>query len=155
VKEGPDRAAAQAKRMSASRLVTLGVWIPLSAASLWLYARYAGVLGPNSAHFMPHGYCYLWDPRIVWLHVISDGLIAAAYYCIPIILIYFIRKNRSLPLNKIFWMDPNMQISTVVSMIGSCVIKVSTFAPCLAPLDCKRKPVAMRKPYLRRKRVGN
>ena len=90
--------------MSAARLVTLGVWIPLSAASLWLYARYAGVLGPNSAHFMAHGYCYMWNPRIVWLHVISDGLIAAAYYCIPIILIYFIRKNRSLPLNKVFWM---------------------------------------------------
>ena len=84
--------------------MTLGVWIPLSAALLWLCARYAGVLGPNSAHFMPHGYCYMWDARIVWLHVISDGLIAVAYYCIPIILIYFIRKNRSLPLNKIFWM---------------------------------------------------
>ena len=53
---------------------------------------------------MPHGYCYMWDPHIVWLHVISDGLIAAAYYCIPIVLIYFIRKNRSLPLNNIFWM---------------------------------------------------
>ena len=53
---------------------------------------------------MPHGFCYMWDPRIVWLHVISDSLIAVAYYCIPIILIYFIRKNRSLPFNKIFWM---------------------------------------------------
>jgi PAS domain S-box-containing protein len=57
-----------------------------------------------SPDFMPHGYCYMWDPRIVWLHVISDGLIAVAYYCIPIILVYFIRKNRSLPFNKIFWM---------------------------------------------------
>ena len=57
-----------------------------------------------SPDFMPHGYCYMWDPRIVWLHVISDGLIAVAYYCIPIILICFIRKNRSLPLNRIFWM---------------------------------------------------
>jgi PAS domain S-box-containing protein len=57
-----------------------------------------------SPDFMPHGYCYMWDPRIVGLHVISDGLIAVAYYCIPIILIYFIRKNRSLPFNKIFWM---------------------------------------------------
>ena len=104
LKEGPDGAAAQVKRMSASRLVTLGVLIPLSAASLWLSAGYAEVLGPNFARFMPHGYCYMWDPRIVWLHVISDGLIAAAYYCIPIILIYFIGKNRSQPLNKIFWM---------------------------------------------------
>jgi hypothetical protein len=31
-----------------------------------------------SPDFMPHGYCYMWDPRIVWLHVISDSLIAVA-----------------------------------------------------------------------------
>lgn len=57
-----------------------------------------------SLDFMPHGFCYLWDPRILWLHVISDGLITLSYYCIPIILIYFIRKNRELPFNGIFWM---------------------------------------------------
>jgi PAS domain S-box-containing protein len=57
-----------------------------------------------SSDFMPHGFCYLWDPRILWLHVISDGLIVLSYYCIPIILIYFIRKNRELPFNGIFWM---------------------------------------------------
>ena len=57
-----------------------------------------------SSEFTPHGFCYLWDPRIVWLHVISDGLIALSYYCIPIILIYFTRKNRDLPINRIFWM---------------------------------------------------
>ena len=90
--------------MTASRLAILGASLPLAAASLWLYARYAGVLRTNSANFMPHGYCYMWDPRIVWLHVISDALIAVAYYCIPIILIYFVRKNRSLPFNKVFWM---------------------------------------------------
>jgi PAS domain S-box-containing protein len=57
-----------------------------------------------SPDFMPHGYCYLWDPRMVWLHVISDGLITLSYYCIPVILIYFIRKNRDIPFNRIFWM---------------------------------------------------
>ena len=57
-----------------------------------------------SSDFMPHGFCYLWDPRIVWLNVVSDGLIAFSYYCIPLILVYFIQKNRSLPFNKIFWM---------------------------------------------------
>jgi PAS domain S-box-containing protein len=57
-----------------------------------------------SSDFMPHGVCYMWDARMVWLHVISDGLIAFSYYCIPIILIYFIRKNRDLPFNRIFWM---------------------------------------------------
>src|SRR5580704_466362 len=57
-----------------------------------------------SPDFMPHGYCYLWDARMVYLHVISDGLIALSYYCIPIVLIYFIRKNRDIPFNRIFWM---------------------------------------------------
>jgi PAS domain S-box-containing protein len=57
-----------------------------------------------SPDFMPHGFCYLWNPRILWLHVISDGLIALSYYCIPLILIYFIRKHRNLPFNHVFWM---------------------------------------------------
>ena len=29
-----------------------------------------------SSDFMAHGYCYLWKPDIVWLHAISDALIA-------------------------------------------------------------------------------
>ena len=53
---------------------------------------------------MPHGYCYLWDPRIVWLHVISDGLITLSYYCIPVALIYLLQKRRDLPFNWVFWM---------------------------------------------------
>ncbi len=53
---------------------------------------------------MPHGYCYMWNPLVLWLHVVSDGLITLSYYCIPIVLIYFIRKNRDIPFNRIFWM---------------------------------------------------
>jgi tellurite resistance protein TehA-like permease len=56
------------------------------------------------ADLMSHGVCYLWDARMVWLHVISDALIAFSYYCIPVVLIYFIRKNRNLPFDKIFRM---------------------------------------------------
>jgi hypothetical protein len=41
---------------------------------------------------------------MVWLHVISDGLITLSYYGIPVVLIYFVRKNRDLPFNRIFWM---------------------------------------------------
>ncbi len=59
---------------------------------------------PLSPDFMPHGYCYLWDPWIVWLNVISDALITLSYYCIPIVLIYFICKRRDPPFNWIFWM---------------------------------------------------
>jgi len=52
--------------------------------------------------FMPHGYCYLWNPGLVWLHVISDALIALAYFTIPVVLILLIRKRRDLPFSWMF-----------------------------------------------------
>jgi PAS domain S-box-containing protein len=54
--------------------------------------------------FIPHGHCYLWKPGLVWLHLLSDSLIAVAYYTIPFLLIYFVRKRRDLPFNWIFLM---------------------------------------------------
>jgi len=55
-------------------------------------------------HFMPHGMCYLWDVRMLSLHVISDAVIALAYFSIPIILLFFARKRRDLPFPGIFAM---------------------------------------------------
>jgi signal transduction histidine kinase/CheY-like chemotaxis protein len=55
-----------------------------------------------SQEYMPHGMCYLWDPAVLWLHVISDGLIAAAYYTIPFLLFYFVRKRRDVAFKGIF-----------------------------------------------------
>lgn len=43
---------------------------------------------------MPHGMCYLWQPGTLWLNVGSDGLIAAAYYAIPISLYYLVHERR-------------------------------------------------------------
>jgi signal transduction histidine kinase len=56
----------------------------------------------SSDGFMPHGFCYLWSPGLVWLHAISDSLIALAYSSIPVTLVYFISKRRDLPFNWIF-----------------------------------------------------
>lgn len=58
------------------------------------------VLGPSG--YMPHGYCYLWNPGLVWLNVISDGAIALAYFAIPVALIHFVRKRRDLPFHWMF-----------------------------------------------------
>jgi two-component system NtrC family sensor kinase len=51
--------------------------------------------------FIPHGHCYLWRPMLVWLHILSDVLIAAAYYSIPISLIYFLKERKDFPFKKI------------------------------------------------------
>lgn len=54
--------------------------------------------------FLPHGVCYRWSPGVVWLHVISDLLIALAYYFIPFALIYIIRSRRDLVYPWMFWL---------------------------------------------------
>jgi len=56
----------------------------------------------GSNGFMPHGYCYLWNIRLVSLHVVSDALIALSYFAIPVTLLWFVRKRRDLPFNWIF-----------------------------------------------------
>jgi len=52
--------------------------------------------------FMPHGMCYEWKPGIIWLNVVSDGLITLAYYSIPLTLIYFVQKRRDLKFSWIY-----------------------------------------------------
>ncbi|MEG4274215.1 MULTISPECIES: ATP-binding protein [unclassified Microcoleus] len=55
---------------------------------------------PN--YFIPHGHCYLWKPGLVGLHVLSDGLIAVAYFLIPITLIYIVKKRQDVPFDWVF-----------------------------------------------------
>lgn len=52
--------------------------------------------------YMPHGMCFLWQPELIALHVVSDSLIALAYYSIPIALIYFVLKRADLAFPSIF-----------------------------------------------------
>jgi PAS domain S-box-containing protein len=56
----------------------------------------------GSGDFQPHGFCYLWNARLVWLHATSDLLIALAYLTIPVTLVWFIRKRRDLPFSWMF-----------------------------------------------------
>lgn len=55
-----------------------------------------------SQNFIPHGHCYSWKPELVSLHIITDSLIALAYYSIPLMLVYFVRQRRDIPFNRIF-----------------------------------------------------
>src|ERR1044071_1276755 len=54
------------------------------------------------SQFLPHGVCLLWDPALLLLHVVSDALIALAYYSIPIALLFFVRKRKDLAFGWIF-----------------------------------------------------
>ena len=55
-----------------------------------------------STIFIPHGHCYLWKTGLVSLHLISDSLIAVAYFLIPIMLVCIVDKRDDVPFDWIF-----------------------------------------------------
>jgi len=71
----------------------------LAAAGFPLAA--VGILAPHAltdafraGSFMPHGHCYLWEPRLLALHGISDFLIGMAYLVISVTLAYVVYRAR-------------------------------------------------------------
>ena len=52
--------------------------------------------------YMAHGFCFSWEPGLVWLHVTSDILTGVAYYAIAIAMAYFAYKRRDLPFIMVF-----------------------------------------------------
>ena len=54
-----------------------------------------GLGGMQAQGLLPHGVCFMRKPDLIWLHVISDGAIALAYFMIPVILILFMRRMQT------------------------------------------------------------
>jgi len=70
--------------------------------------------------FMPHVLC-LRAPQVVWLHVISDGLIAFAYALIPLGLIRLAQKRRDLSFHWMFFLFAAFILSCGATHILSIV----------------------------------
>jgi PAS domain S-box-containing protein len=51
----------------------------------------------GSGDYSPHGFCYLWNTKLIALHVVSDTLIALAYFAIPVTLMVLARRRRDVP----------------------------------------------------------
>lgn len=58
------------------------------------------MLGP----YIPHGHCYLWQPGLVWLHLLSDALVALSYWMIAGALVYFVQRRPDVPFKPLFWL---------------------------------------------------
>lgn len=98
--------------------------------------------------FMPHGMCYLWQPALVAAQVISNGLIALAYFSIPLLLLYFIGRRPDVPnpllftlfaifilacgtthlldivtiWHPIYWVDAIVRGITALASVGTAVV---------------------------------
>ena len=56
-----------------------------------------------SEDLVPHGYCFSWRAELIWLHAISDIVIALAYFAIPITIFIICKKRKKgLPFAWVF-----------------------------------------------------
>lgn len=56
----------------------------------------------DDTQLLPHASCLLWRPDLLWLHAVSDTLIALAYYSIPVALLVFAVRRRDLHFRWMF-----------------------------------------------------
>ncbi|QDG52902.1 response regulator [Persicimonas caeni] len=97
---------------------------------------------------MPHGHCYLWEPALVWIQLLSNLAIGFAYVAIAITLVYLIRRIEDLPFklvyvcfaifiitcgfthfmdayviwNPVYWLDGGLRIVTAIASVGTAVL---------------------------------
>jgi signal transduction histidine kinase len=45
----------------------------------------------------PHGFCLTWDPGLLWLDALSDGVTMLAYFSIPLAMLWFMRRRQDMP----------------------------------------------------------
>ncbi len=76
----------------------------------------------NLNNLLPHGFCIKWTPELLWLYVVSDGLIALAYYSIPITLAYFVWKRRDLHFKWVFLLFSAFILACGTSHVLSIVV---------------------------------
>ena len=50
----------------------------------------------DTARFTPHGFCLLWRPDLVIIHVVSDTVIALSYFAIPVAIYIFAKRRLDL-----------------------------------------------------------
>ena len=76
-----------------SRVATL-VAVAFPLAAVGILAPQAVTDAFTASGYMPHGHCYLWQPRLLALHGVSDLLIGIAYLAISLTLAYLVYRAR-------------------------------------------------------------
>ena len=58
----------------------------------------------NTNDWPPRWHCGNWTDFHGWLYIVSDLLIWASYFAIPLLLLQIVLKRRNIPFTKIFWL---------------------------------------------------
>jgi PAS domain S-box-containing protein len=83
--------------MTAFSKVAVGVvGSMLLAVCIWAAIKFELVGSLFSTNFLPHQYCYLQQPALVWTNAVADGVIWLAYVAIAIGLAMLLKRTESL-----------------------------------------------------------
>ena len=58
----------------------------------------------DTASLTPHGYCLSWEPALMALHIVSDGLITASYYSIPLAIAVLLLRRHDVAFSWMAWL---------------------------------------------------
>ena len=58
----------------------------------------------DTADFPARWYCGTWSSDVGWLHIASDFGIFAAYFTIPVVLLFFMLRKKDLPFPRVIWL---------------------------------------------------
>jgi signal transduction histidine kinase len=98
--------------------------------------------------FMPHGHCYLWTPSLVWMQVLSNGLIGLSYVAISTMLGIMVARIRDIPFKAVYlafgvfiiscgfthfidvlviwspryWLDAGVRVVTALASLGTAIM---------------------------------
>jgi signal transduction histidine kinase len=112
-----------------------------------------------ASSFLPHGFCYLWNPGLLWTHVTADFLIGTAYVVISVALAWLVhRVRRDIPFSWVFvafglfiitggithfmsivtlwhpiyWISGGMKVITAVASVATAIAMPFTVPPIVA-----------------------
>ncbi|MDF1791394.1 MAG: HAMP domain-containing sensor histidine kinase [Thalassobaculaceae bacterium] len=71
----------------------------------------------------PHGYCLLWDPVLIWSHLLSDIAIASAYLSIPAALLIVARRRPDLnPVGVFYFFAVFIILCAITHVFGTLTL---------------------------------
>jgi signal transduction histidine kinase/ActR/RegA family two-component response regulator len=77
-----------------SSILPVAVAAAFPLAAVVVFAPQAVTNAFTASGYIPHGHCYLWQPRLLAIHGISDVLIGVSYLAISLALAYLVYQAR-------------------------------------------------------------
>src|SRR5262249_7750891 len=89
--------------------------------------RFLEILGMST--LLPHGACLSWKPELIWLNVVSDALLACAFFSIAFVLALMVWRRRSQMLLRFNLLLGGVAVFGALGGLGRLLAIVTMWVP--------------------------